>query len=271
MRICNHCKKPKEESEFNTNSSKKNGKQTWCRECTTEYNRQWYELNQEDHRTYVREHDKRVRKVHLCKICGKGEPEVEFYIKKTGNRLYRRFLCRDCDAEYKKKYPASDALKARGNEVRSETRKMHRTDKANRAYHILTDSKLSDRKRCMENDLDEEYIKTAISFDCSYCGQAEEMMTLDRIDNSIGHLKANVVPCCMQCNYFRRNMPFEAWLLLVPAMKEARRRGLLDGWHCGTGSSRKKDIASVAQEDEQRSFKPQDVASSAPACTSLAL
>jgi hypothetical protein len=55
-------------------------------------------------------------------------------------------------------------------------------------------------------------------------------MTLDRIDNTIGHVKTNVKPACIRCNLLRRNMPYAAWLMLVPAVKKARKFGLFDGW-----------------------------------------
>jgi hypothetical protein len=58
-------------------------------------------------------------------------------------------------------------------------------------------------------------------------------MTLDRVDNSIGHIKSNVVPACTRCNYTRRDMPYEAWLLIAKSMRKAREAGMFDNW---TGS-----------------------------------
>lgn len=99
---------------------------------------------------------------------------------------------------------------------------------------ILCDSRRSDKLRGLENDLDWQFIKNRISGGCEYCGDVVGKMTLDRIDNSIGHVRTNVVAACMRCNMFRRDMPFEAWLMLVPSLKEAREYGLLDGWNAGT-------------------------------------
>lgn len=62
------------------------------------------------------------------------------------------------------------------------------------------------------------------------------MMSLDRIDNKVGHLKTNVVAACIRCNYFRRDMPFAAWKIIVPAMRKARKMGVLKGWNCGIHS-----------------------------------
>ncbi len=72
-----------------------------------------------------------------------------------------------------------------------------------------------------------------ISDPCSYCGSTELRMTLDRIDNDLGHLKSNVIACCTNCNYFRRDMPYLAWLKLAPGMREARELGLFGTWQAG--------------------------------------
>jgi hypothetical protein len=55
-------------------------------------------------------------------------------------------------------------------------------------------------------------------------------MTLDRIDNSIGHLMSNVNPCCYRCNYIRANMPYAAWLSIVPAIRATFELGLFAAW-----------------------------------------
>lgn len=60
-------------------------------------------------------------------------------------------------------------------------------------------------------------------------------MSLDRIDNSKGHIQANVVPACIRCNYLRGSMPHEAWLNLVPTIRETRIKGLFGTW---TGRAR---------------------------------
>jgi endonuclease I len=53
---------------------------------------------------------------------------------------------------------------------------------------------------------------------------------LDRIDNIIGHIKSNVVVACLRCNSIRSNMPYEAWLSVVPAIKTTKQNGLFKGW-----------------------------------------
>jgi len=38
---------------------------------------------------------------------------------------------------------------------------------------------------------------------CTYCGTLERNRGLDRIDNSLPHIKRNVVPACIECNFAR--------------------------------------------------------------------
>lgn len=103
-----------------------------------------------------------------------------------------------------------------------------------RVRSIYQDSRKSDKKYGRENDLNLETIASLIdASSCSYCGFRDEktIMTLDRVDSAIGHLKDNVVPSCYDCNLMRANMPYEPWVrFFAPAMKDARKSGLLGDW-----------------------------------------
>jgi hypothetical protein len=55
-------------------------------------------------------------------------------------------------------------------------------------------------------------------------------MTLDRIDNQLGHIKSNVVAACIRCNYTRGAMPYEAWLFLAPGMQAAQQAKAFGNW-----------------------------------------
>jgi len=116
-------------------------------------------------------------------------------------------------------------------------RQRHRaTDKARRkagthtAYYILHDSRKSDRKKGLENDLTQEIVQALIGQPCTACGDMESKMSLDRIDNTLGHTQANVLPCCYRCNMIRRHMPFEAWRQLFPVLRSVRESGAFGDW-----------------------------------------
>ena len=157
--------------------------------------------------------------------CGEVEtPEKRFY---SG-----RAICRACacarkaprQAEYLKK----PEVIARRNKKEAERRKKP----TNRARYIKRDSQKSDERAGRFFDLTVAQVQEIIGKCCAYCGDSESLMTLDRIDNAIGHVLANVLPACARCNYFRRDMPFAAWQLIVPALREARELGLLGEWRC---------------------------------------
>ena len=103
---------------------------------------------------------------------------------------------------------------------------------AHRAKWIMYDSRKDDHKKGRKNNLSKEYIENLISRGCSYCGipASGSKMTLDRINNTKGHIKSNVVPSCDDCNRIRGTLPYEAWLLLARGMRKARKLGLLKGW-----------------------------------------
>ena len=41
---------------------------------------------------------------------------------------------------------------------------------------------------------------------CVYCGNEIKKIGIDRVDNTIGYIKNNIVPCCKICNFMKRDM-----------------------------------------------------------------
>jgi hypothetical protein len=121
---------------------------------------------------------------------------------------------------------------------------------------IWRDTRSSDKKLLRENDLDKDFIKDKISNGCLYCGETKIRMTLDRIDNSLVHLKTNVNPACVRCNYLRRDMPYDAWLFLVEGIRKATEQGAFNGWLGGntskyTGGEDLMDFIEVGEGPEE--------------------
>src|SRR5665647_1084633 len=98
------------------------------------------------------------------------------------------------------------------------------------AQMILLDARRSDRRRKRTNDLDLEFVSQMIRKPCGYCGETAIRKTLDRIDNSLGHVRSNVVVACERCNLVRRNMPFDAWVVVARSMRRARTLELFGDW-----------------------------------------
>ena len=164
---------------------------------------------------------KRVRgrnksKPKKCRHCGETDPDKLYrnYYKKQ-NVIYLQNVCKVCRSQI--------------SSQRSQNRRKSGSFVEN---FILIDSRRFDKKRGLRNDLTLDFICSEISKGCSYCGDVNIRMTLDRVDNSIGHLMSNVVPACIRCNYIRRDMPYQAWNILVPRIREVFKKGLFGDWVC---------------------------------------
>ena len=161
--------------------------------------------------------------------CGKEEtPDEPFYDKSA--------VCRKC---YYLKKEGTAKIYRDNQRIRDMYNRLDRDRRANprfRSGFILKDSKQSDRRAGRSNDLTKEIIEKLISQECQYCGETSLKMTLDRRGNSLGHLESNVIPCCIRCNYIRRDMPYEAWILLSPFLRLVRESGLFGSWTCGVGN-----------------------------------
>jgi hypothetical protein len=149
-------------------------------------------------------------------------------------RVYPQSKCKKCRnerdkvrvLERKQENNGVDPVRARTNAKLSRMR----ADGQFVDRWIYIDARSSDRKSGRENDLTREFIRESIKLGCRYCGDVSSRMTLDRIDNDIGHLQSNVVPACFRCNLTRRDMPYAAWLLVAKGMREARETGLFGTW-----------------------------------------
>jgi hypothetical protein len=178
----------------------------------------------------------------VCCICKKQKPINEFHTQThLGGRRVRSF-CIECERERSKlrrpqKLEESKRYNAKYKDVVSARRSLKRMDPKNRCKNILADCKSIDRKTGNENDMDVGFIKQLTERGCSYCGISpnEVLMTLDRIDNSLPHNKSNVIQACIRCNIIRRDMPYYAWMAIVPAVKSAMLSGLFGDWVPGNG------------------------------------
>jgi hypothetical protein len=170
--------------------------------------------------------------MRLCKICNlpKNDDEYQIHHYKLDIPIYRN-QCKSCrnkvtNCSFTRRRQSDVVIKNKDNARKRAERK----NPNKRAKFILEDSRRGDKKKNRDNDLSLDFIKESISKGCSYCGEKIINICLDRINNSKGHTKDNVVASCVRCNYIRNSMPYEAWLHIVPLVKDAYISGLFNNW-----------------------------------------
>lgn len=231
MRQCRQCPFVGEDNDFAEKSKRK--LTGTCRPCHAKYTREWYERNKEKHTTNALANQKRYseeRKLGLRpKHKWSKESRKAWLLKALEEGLC--VTCGQASTEHRTCVLCRQKRNAKQKSLRKEPSYVPTA--------ILQDSKESDRRKDRANDLTIEFIRALIEPGCSYCGETSLRMTLDRIDNELGHVQANVVAACIRCNYARGNMPYEAWLCLVPGLREARSKGLFGAWEGRINHSRR--------------------------------
>lgn len=75
----------------------------------------------------------------------------------------------------------------------------------NKASKMISAYKCKDYKKSLNCDLDIDwFIENILNKNCIYCN-SNLHIGADRLNNSLGHLKNNIVPCCYKCNTIRNN------------------------------------------------------------------
>lgn len=191
---------------------------------------------------------------YVCCRCNKAKPRDGYGARKCANgRRYRLTRCKECEvkraAEKAIRHPLTlKANRDRHKRRRSERLKSDRREGIGIERFIVADARKADRKKGRKSDLTVAFVREAICGGCSYCGETELRMTMDRIDNDIGHVEANVVAACVRCNLMRRNMPYKAWMIIVPSIREARLSGAFGSW---TGEIHRRSPVMPANDEDR--------------------
>ena len=166
-----------------------------------------------------------------CTRCGLTKPITEMESLKKGDKIYARTRCKKCGAVARKAWAAAHPEQREAQNIRKCTQDaLQRRTRESHHLVIYRDAKASDSKHNREFSLTTQQISALIEQGCCYCGETTLRMTLERIDNGLGHTLENVVPACLRCNYIRRDMPHRAWLQLVKGLRVAREAGLFGEW-----------------------------------------
>lgn len=188
-RLCCICKIPLTENNCSLSRFTHGGP---CRPCRNSRNRDKYAKHRE---IYRKKNAERIKKWR--------EGSRERYLESA--RRYKKEHSEECS---KKEMKYNRTLKGRFNTLKKRLRK-EGTPSTDLIWNFNFYSEL---------------IKDAL---CCYCLGPLELAGhgLDRIDNSLGHVCFNVIPCCRSCNRKKwDDTSYEEMMLLVPALREIRRR-----------------------------------------------
>ncbi len=160
-----------------------------------------------------------------CKITKPLDRE-NFYRDKSrqGGFGYR---CIECNSkrQWKNKPPGwwLSLPKPKKDAKKAAYRKNYRTPQG-RVSSLWSRYRKIDAKKGHSCDLTHEWLwENVIDAACVYCGDDLEPVGLDRVDNSQGHLVANVVVCCPTCNWVRGDLfTFEEMKMLGKTIAEIK-------------------------------------------------
>lgn len=109
------------------------------------------------------------------------------------------YKCRSCTSIRHKLFRGTEVQKQR---VTKYNISYYEKD-SGRAKNLLSNYKRYDKRKKYVTDITEEFLLNIFTMCCYSCGSREKL-GLDRIDNSMGHIKTNCLPCCGPCNINRQ-------------------------------------------------------------------
>lgn len=145
---------------------------------------------------------------------------------KSGTRLYR-VLCLLCGSVTDKRLQAIEKAKSCGCMQSKRSRRPsgsgRRTPEGTRVEinNLISIYKSNARKRGISFDLTYTQFETLVDSECYFCGDIGgntlrkrgyndyNYTGIDMIDNSVGYLPSNCIPCCSWCNRAKNNGTLE--------------------------------------------------------------
>ena len=187
---CKHCSKCgewKPLSEFSKDERNWDGLQCGCKECHNKTNKRWRDENPEYYEKYYE----------------KNKEKIDEY-QQNWREVNKEWL-----KEYnQKRYEENKEEINKSNNLRAKLYRMNSI--VGRANALRNSYIYSDRKANRIGDvLPEDYVtlQDVIRLIAKKCAHFDECGTygwrkigLNRLDNSLPHIKSNVEPCCCECN-----------------------------------------------------------------------
>ncbi len=102
---CTKCGEEKPLSEFHRDRTKSDGRKSWCKLCTSGYQREYYEENREKWVGYQREYNRCVNNPACPAVGGYGAEFVTYTSEVCGKEFRRRKARADYDYERRGSLP----------------------------------------------------------------------------------------------------------------------------------------------------------------------
>jgi hypothetical protein len=208
VKRCSGCGINRPARDFHISRTSSTGLQSYCKACTTDRDRKRRLAKRDPNAVLWLTYKVRLKQcgLRLCSLCHTEKKDTEFHKSKT--------RCKPCSALL-----AKEAHKRNREKNNAYCRSWYRK---NLHLVMLRHIREADRKRGHRGDLTLDDVIRLTSFPCHYCGVTEKI-GLDRIDNSLGHSKENVLPCCSLCNRTRMaNYTVDEMLILGRAVAQIR-------------------------------------------------
>ncbi len=152
-----------------------------------------------------------------CKICG-DELIIGINWRESQKKIYH-YKCKKCRNKESLEWNHKNNEKFRLNRRKRYKLKAEKERENQRLYRInnslqsvYTSYKCRAKKRNLEFKLSIEEFKSYWNKKCFYCNREIKKIGLDRIDNSKGYIKENIIPCCELCNWMKRDLTFKDFI-----------------------------------------------------------
>ena len=198
-------------TEEERSQAKKDAKRRW-REKHPEYNKQYYEANKEklleQDRQYYKDNYEKIKNYRIENREKRNKYTKEWHNSHKEHEENYRKEHREERLEYLKEY--NKIYYQTNKEKVLERKKNYSNTLRGWANAIVGHCIAADKKsKRIGNDLPKDYIDTEWTMEkiqngCTYkddCGTTDwRKIGLNRIDNSLPHIKSNCEPCCWKCN-----------------------------------------------------------------------
>ena len=145
-----------------------------------------------------------------CTKCQEVKSFSEFYKNKNNDDGFY-YWCKKCSSEYQRSVRSQNREKFREQNLANYRRNRNKILAHKKLYEKTPTGRFSNYKSTAKHrgycfDLTFEQFMSFWKLPCEYCGKEIPTIGLDRIDNSIGYVLENVIPCCEICNVMKQDL-----------------------------------------------------------------